>query len=50
MPLRGENKRTLLNHTYNPTGMLLEILRHRVAVYKRYKRRYPKSRYDIGGI
>lgn len=35
---------------HNPTGELVNIICHKINVYKRYKRRYPKSRYDIGAI
>jgi hypothetical protein len=34
----------------NPTGELVNIMCHKINVYKRYKRMYPKSRYDIGAI
>lgn len=49
MSLRG-NKPTLLKPSHNPTGELLHYMWRRYSAYQRYKRMYPKSRYDIGGI
>jgi len=49
MPLRG-NKPTLLKKSHNPTGELIHYMWRRYSAYQRYKRMYPKSRYDIGGI
>jgi len=34
----------------NPTGELVNIMCRKINVYKRYKRRYNKDRYDIGAI
>jgi len=50
MPLRGDNKPTLLKKSHNPTGELLQYMWRRYSAYQRYKRMYPKSRYDIGAI
>jgi hypothetical protein len=35
---------------HNPTGELVNIMCHKLNVYRRFKRRFPKSRYDVGGI
>jgi hypothetical protein len=48
--MKSLHRNTRLKHAYNPTGELLAILQHRINVYQRYKRRYPKDRYDIGAI
>ena len=49
MSLRG-NKHTLLKHGYNPSVQLLNILTHKLKLFKRFKRRFNKDRYDIWGI
>ena len=48
--MRALERNTRLKHAYNPTGELWNIMCHKLNVYRRFKRRFPKSRYDIGGI
>ena len=50
MPLRGDNKPTLLKKSHNPTSELLHYIWRRYNAYQRYKRMYPSDRYDVGGI
>ena len=33
---------------HNPTGELINIMTHKINVYRRFKRRYNRSRYDLG--
>ena len=48
--MKSLHRDTRLKHAYNPTGELVSIMAHKIRLYKRFKRRYPKDRYDIGGI
>jgi len=48
--MKSLHRNTRLKHAYNPMGELVNIMAHKIRLYKRYKRMYPKSRYDIGAI
>jgi hypothetical protein len=48
--MKALQRNTRLKPSYNPSGELINILLGKINVYRRYKRRYPKDRYDIGAI
>ena len=48
--MKALQRNTRLKPSYNPSGELLNIMAHKINVYYRFKRRFPKSRYDIGAI
>jgi hypothetical protein len=35
---------------HNPTSELVNIMYNKIRLYRRFKRRFPKDRYDIGAI